>query len=130
MIKTLAIYLVSFLALFFIIYLSQEFFYKQTEISIRFKLWHVNAFFAVISLLICVNIQLLLQIDSLKTKLGFVYLPTIFVKGIFFYLAFKNSILSIELLSFSERLSILIPFLIFLTLEAYFVFKMITKNEQ
>ncbi|NRD18502.1 hypothetical protein HNV08_00465 [Winogradskyella eckloniae] len=128
MIKTVLVYIISFALLFFIISFSQEYLYNDLDVLLRFNLWDINLFLAIASFLICAQLQLLSLIDSIKTKLGFVYLPTFFIKGILFYAAFKSSVFSLETLNTPERLCILIPFLLYLVLEVYFVVKIITKN--
>ncbi|MUU79036.1 DUF6168 family protein [Winogradskyella endarachnes] len=128
MIKTLMIYVIAFALLYFAISFSQDFIYKYIGASIRFNFWDTNLFLAIVSFVICAQIQLFSLLESLKTKLGFVYLPTFFVKGILFYVAFKDSVFGLESLSTPERFCLIIPFLFFLVLEVYFVVKTISKN--
>lgn len=127
MIKTVVVYLISFAVLFLLVHFSQVYISNQLNSVIRFNLWDTNLFFAITSFLICVHFQLFSQIKTLETQLGFIYLPTLFIKGVLFYAAFKDSIFSIEILYTTERLNILIPLLLFLALEVYFVIKIISK---
>lgn len=121
------IYIVSFSVLFLIIHFSQNYILSQIDNSVRFNLWDTNMFLAVASLLICVHFQVFSLVKTLESQLGFIYLPTLFIKGILFYLAFKDSVFSLEILNTTERLSILIPLLLFLGLEVYFIVKIISK---
>lgn len=129
MIKSLVIYITSFSLLFLIIYFSQDFFLNQLNISVRFSLWDTNLFFAITSFVICAHIKFFSSIKSLQPQLGFIYLPTLFIKGIFLFLKFQSSIFSFEFLTFTEKLNLLIPLFLFLGLEVYFVVKIIAKNE-
>ena len=127
MIKVVLIYVMSFAILFFLIYFSQDYLLAQLNATVRFSVWDTNVFLAIISLLICIHFQLFSLIKNLETQLGFIYLPTLFIKGILFYLAFKDSVFNIEILNTTERLSLLIPILLFLGLEVFFVVKIISK---
>ncbi|WP_179334018.1 DUF6168 family protein [Winogradskyella costae] len=127
MIKSLAIYIVSFSILFLIVHFSQDYILSGVKNQIRFSLWDTNMFLAVASLMICVHFQFFSLIKSLKTQLGFIYLPTLFIKGVLFYVAFKDSVFNIEVLNTAEELSILIPLLLFLGMEVFFVVKIISK---
>ncbi|WP_394351695.1 DUF6168 family protein [Winogradskyella ludwigii] len=127
MIKAVLIYVIAFAVLFFLIYFFQEYLLNQLDATVRFSVWDTNIFLAITSLLICIHFQLFSLIKNLETQLGFIYLPTLFIKGILFYLAFKDSVFNIEILNTTERLSLLIPILLFLGLEVFFVVKIISK---
>ncbi len=127
MIKAVLIYVMSFAILFFLIYFSQDYLLSQLNATVRFSVWDTNVFLPLSSLLICIHFQFFSLIKNLETQLGFIYLPTLFIKGILFYLAFKDSVFNIEILNTTERLSLLIPILLFLGLEVFFVVKIISK---
>lgn len=115
--------------LFIIVHFSQELFLNQLGISVRFNFWDTNLFFSIASLVICVHLKFFSFIKSLQPQLGFIYLPTLFIKGVIFFLAFQSSIFDLDVLTSAERLNLLIPLLLFLGLEVFFVVKIITKNE-
>ena len=123
------LYTASFAVLFLIIHFSQEFVLNESNNTVRFNLWDTNVFLVVASLLICVHLKLFSTIKSLQPQLGFIYLPTLFIKGGLFFLAFKSSIFSLETLTMVERLSLLVPLLLFLGLEVFFVVKILAQNE-
>lgn len=127
MIKVLLVYIISFAILFTIIYFSLDYIFSAGNNTIRYNLWDANVFFAVTSLLICVHFQIFSHIKNLETQLGFIYLPTLFIKGFLFYAAFKDSVFQINVWSMAERLGILIPLLLFLGLEVYFIVKILSK---
>jgi hypothetical protein len=68
------------------------------------------------------------NIKSLEPLLGYIYLPTLFIKGILFYLVFKDSVFNIEDLTITERLWLLIPFLIYLFIEVLFIIKILKSK--
>lgn len=129
MIKVLIVYFLSFTVLFLVVQFSQEFILNQLNSTVRFKLWNVNLFFAIASLIICLHFLIFSSIKNLKPQLGFIYLPTLFIKGIIFFVAFRSSIFSLDSLTTAERLNLLIPFLLFLGLEVFFIVKIIRKTE-
>jgi hypothetical protein len=123
------VYIISFLILFIIIQFSQEFFINQLSSLVRFNLWNVNLFFAISSVVICIHFLVFSLIENLKPQLGFIYLPTIFIKGILFFFTFRVTIFNLSALTTTERLNLLIPLLLFLGLEVYFVVKVIRNTE-
>ena len=129
MIKALIVYFLSFTLLFLVVQYFQEFMLNELNSNIRFKLWNTNLFFALSSLIICLHFQFFSSIKSLEPQLGFIYLPTLFIKGVIFFIAFRSSIFSLDSLTKAERLNLLIPLLVFLALEVFFVVKIIRKIE-
>jgi hypothetical protein len=129
MIKSFVIYTVSFLILFLVIHFSQEFIINQLSISVRFNLWDTNLFFAIASLVICLHLKLFSSVKNLQSQLGFIYLPTLFIKGVLFFLMFRTSIFQLDTLEIVERLNLLIPLFLFLGLEVFFILKIITKTK-
>ena len=129
MIKHLAIYIVAFAALFFAIHYSQVEILKLNATVVRFNLWDTNLFFAAASALICIHLKIFSKIEALKPQLGFIYLPTLFIKGGLFFFAFRSTVFSLETLTTAERLSLLLPVLIFLILEVFFVVQILKENE-
>ncbi|MEP5256060.1 DUF6168 family protein [Winogradskyella rapida] len=127
MTKSLFIYIASFTAMFFVLHFAQQGLLQTFNAEVRFSTWDVNMFLAIVSLLICVHLKLFSSIKMLHTQIGFIYLPTLFIKGGLFYAAFKTSIFNIEILTSPERYSLLVPVLLFLGLEVIFVVKILEE---
>ncbi|RCW93538.1 DUF6168 family protein [Winogradskyella arenosi] len=127
MTKSLFIYIASFTAMFFVLHFAQQGLFQMFNAEVRFNTWDVNMFLAIVSLLICVHLKLFANIKMLHTQIGFIYLPTLFIKGGLFYVAFKTSIFNIEILTSPERYSLLVPVLLFLGLEVFFVVKILEE---
>nr|WP_321221254.1 DUF6168 family protein [uncultured Psychroserpens sp.] len=121
MIKKLIVYTLSFAILFAIIHFTQDAILGQTSQKIRFNNYDTNIFFALSSLIICIHFEIFSHIKALQPQLGFIYLPTLFIKGILFFILFKSSIFEAETLKTIERLNLLIPLLLFLALEVFFI---------
>ncbi|WP_370622880.1 DUF6168 family protein [Winogradskyella forsetii] len=117
------------MVLFLIVHFFQDYFLNYSNAIIRFNLWDTNLFFAVASLIICVHLKFFSTIKNLQPQLGFIYLPTLFIKGILFFIMFKSSVFNLDVLSTTERLNLIIPLFLFLGLEVYFIVKIIRKIE-
>lgn len=128
MIKSLLIYTVSFAVLFFIVLHTQNWVLETSNQSVRFSYYDTNLFFVVASGLICVHLKLFSNIKSLQPQLGFIYLPTLFIKGGLFFLGFKDTIFGLEQLTNPERLCLLTSLVAFLVLEVIFVVKILKEN--
>ncbi|TCK67773.1 hypothetical protein DFQ05_1554 [Winogradskyella wandonensis] len=128
MIKSLLIYVVSFAALFFVVLHLQHWLLEANNQSVRFSYYDTNIFFAVASALICIHLQLFSSIKSLQPQLGYIYLPTLFIKGGLFFFSFQDAVFALENLTVSERLCLLSSLLIFLLLEVFFVIKILKQN--
>ncbi|WP_047549385.1 DUF6168 family protein [Psychroserpens sp. Hel_I_66] len=129
MIKSLLLYILAFTLLFVTVHLTQKGILGQNISSIRFSLWNTNLFFAISSLLICIHFLLFSSIKKLRPQLGFIYLPTLFIKGILFFALFKSSIFKLESLSILERVNLLVPLLLFLILEVYFIVRILGEKK-
>jgi len=127
MIKKLIEIILGFGLLFGVVYGLQLYLFTP-NCEIRFDLSATNLFFAVVSAVICLALYVLETRQKFKPQLGFMYLPTLFIKGVLFYIVFRESVFALEQLSVTERLNLLIPFFIFLALEVYFVSKVINKQ--
>lgn len=128
MIKTLLTYTLSFVLLFFAVLHAQDWLLKLNNHIIRFSFYDTTLFFATASAIICLHLKIFSQIKSLQPQLGYIYLPTLMIKGGVFFVAFKSTVFSIEKLSNPERLCLLLPLLIFLVLEVYFVIQILKEN--
>ncbi|MGB1232055.1 MAG: DUF6168 family protein, partial [Winogradskyella sp.] len=76
MIRSISIYIVAFALVFFTIHFTQNYILNTLNESLRFSHWDTNVFLCFVSLLICVHFLFFARIKSLKTQLGFIYLPT------------------------------------------------------
>jgi len=112
---------------FALLYTGQHFLNEFAE-KIRFNVLKIDAFFAVSSWIICLNFLYLERLPKLNQQLGYIYLPTLFIKGILFFLFFQDSIFKIETFQNAERLNLFIPLTLFLILEVYFIAKVLNRK--
>lgn len=79
------------------------------------------------SLGICTLFAYLAFADILKNQLGLIYLAALFIKLIFFAILFKSLLFSEVILPRSDRFSMLVPLIIFLSVEVLFISKILKK---
>lgn len=120
---------VAFATLFGCVYGFQNLILSESLSEIRFSVFDTNVFFAMSSLLICIHFEIFSNIKRLQPQLGFIYLPTLFIKGILFFAMYKSSVFSINSLSATERLNLLVPFLVFLALEVFFITQILSTKQ-
>jgi hypothetical protein len=129
MIKSIFIYFLLFFGIFFLGFSLHENYIVKQSIILTFSLQEVYLFHLVFSLLVCVNLKLFSTVDKIFSQLGFIYLGTLFLKIVLFSAIFYQPIFKEENLSRIARMSLLIPVLIFLLTEAFFVTKILNKKE-
>ncbi|WP_371873544.1 DUF6168 family protein [Seonamhaeicola sp. ML3] len=127
--KTLLIYLIVFVTLFFSANYLHQYILDGSSSVIRFDLKPVYIFFSLFSLFICVVFQFLRLVKKAKDQLGFIYLGTLVLKMIFFSIVFKKEVLDLPDLTKIESINLLIPLFIFLFVEVYFIAKILQQKK-
>lgn len=123
--------LVSCVLVFGLLYLLgyQMHYYYLSHIGFTtsFSLHKVYVFHALFSFLICVFFLFLSKRERFKDQLGFLYLGTFVFKLMTFAVIFSRVLFSTLKFTFEDKLSLLFPLVIFLSLEAYFITKILAK---
>lgn len=122
-------YILVFVTLFIIGFYTHQFLNEYLAIKIAFSLEKIYLFHAFFSAIICINLRVVSTVDKLFPQLGFIYLCTLLIKLILFAIFFYNPIFTLESFSFSEKIALFIPLLIFLLTEAIFVLKIFNKTD-
>lgn len=116
-------YILVFLAVFGLGYFTHSHFIKTdtlfTQLLLKTYIFHF-----VFSTSICIAFHILRK--KLSEQLGYVYLFSVVVKIIIFFSFFYNSVWQVNLPT-NQRVSLLIPMVLFLFFEAYFITKIMTK---
>ncbi|PTX60399.1 hypothetical protein C8N46_10643 [Kordia periserrulae] len=128
MIRQIFIYITAFGLLFFLGDFLHNYYIESQEISLGFSLRKIYAFHAFFSLQLCVVFALLSNNEKLRPQLGFIYLGSFVLKIIIFCIAFYNILFVGQKLSNTQRISLIIPMLVFLILEVHFMIKILNKN--
>lgn len=128
MIKALFLYCVVFFALFFLSFALHEKYIEQNGVLVSFSLLKVYLFHLVFSLLICVNFKFLSVVDKISDQLGFIYFVVLTIKIILFCIIFYQSVFTGERLSNTAAISLIIPMMLFLSVEVFFLVKILNEN--
>lgn len=128
MIKSLLLYTSVFVGVFLIAFGLHKGYLENNQIEVPFSLKKVYLFHLGFSLLICINFKLFSVVNKIFVQLGFIYLVTIVLKFVLFGVIFYQSIFNQENLIQEARISLLIPTILFLSTEAFFVVKILNKN--
>lgn len=127
MIKTLATYLLAFGLLFFTgVYIHVCAFENKIH-EVSFSITTVYLFHAVFSFLLCSVFRMLSNTAKWKDQLGFVYIGALVFKLVLFCVLFSSFLFGQEPFTYTERLSMLLPVVIFLLPEVYFIYKILMK---
>ncbi|WP_343328347.1 DUF6168 family protein [Polaribacter staleyi] len=128
MIKSILVFSIVFFTLFLLSLTIHQYFIEEQQITLPYSLKKVYLFHLAFSLLICTNFLIFSRVPKIFEQLGFIYLGTILLKLTLFSIIFYKSIFPENELSFSERLSLFIPAIVFLLTEAVFVAKILKKK--
>jgi len=101
-----------------LLYLGHSFLLAHFGESISFALRSVYYFNALACVIICICVELLFT--RLPSQVGYAYLASIFIKIGLFVLIFKNTLFPDGEFPMSERLSIVVPMMVFLIVEAVY----------
>jgi hypothetical protein len=129
MIRSIIAYTAIFFCIFIVSFSLHEYLLDEREIILPFSLKKAYLFHLGFSLIICTNFQAISKVEKIFDQLGYIYLGTILLKLITFIAIFYKSIVTEEILPFITRISLLIPMIIFLLLEAIVVAKILKKNQ-
>lgn len=129
MIKNFITYTLTCISLYILGLFLHNTYLETKAILLPFSLQKIYLFHSGFSLIVCVNLLVLSNVNKILDQLGFIYLGTILLKIVLFSIIFYKSIITNEILEISARISLIIPLLIFLLTEAFFVVRILQKKE-
>lgn len=97
--------------------------------NIRFSISGVYVFHTFFSFLLCSVLLALGKYEKWQSQLGFLYLGALILKVVLFSAIFSASLFGQEVLTQTEKLSLLIPVFIFLVPEVYFIAQILSKMD-
>lgn len=121
MTRRIILFVALALVLFLINYFGLSFGLEGNQEAPRFSILSVCLFHLIASVLVYVIEEL--AIETVPSQAGVAYLALVFIKMGIFIMVFSSSILSTEGMYMSEKLVLIIPFLLNLFLEGFFVAK-------
>lgn len=126
MTKRIALFIAVVIAVFFMSYFGHQFVINNNQIAHSYSLFSVYLFHIIASIIIYVLLELVAE--HLPTNAGYAYLALTFIKMGFFVLIFQKVVFGETSLSQPERISLVVPLFLFLTLEAVFAGKLLNSK--
>lgn len=114
------------LFLFVLVYLGLTLVTDEQELTVPYSILGVCVFHAIASVLTYGIVVAVFK--YLPSQAGYAYLAAVFIKLGLFVLVFQSAVFSEEALSFSQRLPLVIPFILFLFTEIYALFKLLNES--
>ncbi|GAB3330119.1 hypothetical protein GCM10027429_06890 [Marivirga atlantica] len=125
MTKRLLSFALAVVVLSVLLYLGHSFLLTSFDESISFTLSGIYYFNAAACIMICASAEFLSV--KLPSQVGYAYLASIFIKIGLFTLIFKEVLLTEGEFPMSERLSIVVPMMVFLVIEAVYCGRLMNK---
>ncbi len=126
MIKRIFVVLAVVVLTFCITYFTNTYFLEARDTISLIPLLSIYVFNAVSCAIIYILVELVLK--SLPNSAGYAYMALMMVKLGLLLLIFKNSLFPEQPLSKIDKLSLLIPFFVFLIIEAIFIGKLLNNK--
>lgn len=126
MLKRLLVFHLLIISLSTGLFFTHQAFLFSKSISLSFLLSQVYIFNILSTAIICITAELLNK--KLPTQVGYAYLATVFVKMGFFVLIFKDVIFNDSGFLMTDRLSMVIPTMLFLIIEAVYCGRLMNKQ--
>lgn len=127
MIKTITVYLVSFLVLCFLSYYIHSNSFVDFSKTSPIPLDALYLFHTLFTFLLTLVLSIVLFSKKLEGQLGFLYLASMVLKIILFCIVFKADIFTTQSFTNSQSLNLLIPMALALFFEILFLSKLLNK---
>ncbi len=126
MIKRILAYLLIVLIVFLLVYFTHQFILESQQLKLSYSLLNVYMFNAVASVLVYLCVELIA--DSLPNQAGYAFLACVFLKIGFFVLIFQAAVFPEIKLAFFQRISLMLPFGLFIIIEAIGLAKLLNSK--
>ena len=126
MIKRILIYISIVLLVFIVVFFTHQFVLDSKRLVLSYSLLNIYLFNAIVSVIIYACIELVAE--KLPSQASYAFLACIFLKIGFFVMLFQVAIFPEEKLELFQRLSLLIPFSLFIIIEATGVMKLLNSK--
>ncbi|MBL3657745.1 DUF6168 family protein [Fulvivirga sediminis] len=125
--KRLLIFFIVLMGISVAMYSLQIYVLSSGNYNLHFELMPVYIFHFIATLLVCVLIEAISSI--MPNQAGYAYLGSIFIKIGLFLLIFKDALFMEEGMNKPEKLSIVIPMLIFLMIESVYCGRLLNAQQ-
>ena len=127
MLKTILGYVVSFGLMLLLGFSAHQTILNTLGKTLDFSLLNIYLFHAVFSFAICALLLALSKLPQFRSQLGFIYLGGLLLKLLVFAGLFQGIVLRESPMSNASSISLLIPIALFLSLEVYFIAKLLRR---
>jgi len=126
MIKRILTYLSIILLVFVVVFFAHQYVLDSKQLVLSYSLLNVYLFNAIASIIIYGCIELVAE--KLPSQAGYAFLACVFLKIGFFVVIFQATVFSEVRLELFQRLSLMIPFFLFIVIEAVGVAKLLNSK--
>jgi len=126
MIKRILTYLSIILLAFVVVFFTHQYVLDSKQLVLSYALLSVYLFNVIASIIIYACIELVAE--KLPSQAGYAFLACVFLKIGFFVMLFQATIFSEVKLPLYSRLSLIIPFFLFIIIEAVGVAKLLNSK--
>jgi len=126
MIKRILSYLLIVVAVFVVVFFTHQYVLDSKQLVLSYSLLNVYLFNAIASIIIYGCIELVAE--KLPSQAGYAFLACVFLKIGFFVVLFQATVFSEVKLELFQRLSLMIPFFLFIIIEAVGIAKLLNSK--
>lgn len=126
MIKRILIYLSVIALVFVVVFFTHQYVLEYKQLVLSYSLLNVYLFNAIVSIIIYGCIELVAE--KLPSQAGFAFLACVFLKIGFFVVLFQTTVFPEIKLEMFQRLSLMIPFFLFIVIEAVGIAKLLNSK--
>ena len=126
MIKRIVSYLLIVVAVFVVVFFTHKYILDSKQLVLSYSLLNVYLFNAIASIVIYGCIELVAE--KLPSQAGYAFLTCVFLKIGLFIVLFQATVFSEVKLELFQRLSLMIPFFLFIIIETIGVGKLLNSK--
>ncbi len=126
--KHIITYLLGFGIIFVLGFSAHQFLLAKIMAQSPIDITNLYLFFGIFSFLLCVILYLLSKTEKFKDQLGFLYLVSVVLKIVAFSFVFSVHIFSERSFSNQENANLLIPMVLNILLEVFFMSKILNNT--
>jgi len=126
MIKRILSYLLIVIAVFVVVFFTHQYVLDSKQLVLSYSLLNVYLFNAIASTIVYGCVELVAE--KLPSQAGYAFLACVFLKIGFFVLLFQATIFPEVKLEVFQRLSLMIPFFLFIIIEAVGIAKLLNSK--
>ena len=126
MIKRILTYLSIIILVFIVVFYAHQYVLESKQLVLSYSLLNVYLFNAIASVIIYFCIEVVAE--KLPSQAGYAFLACVFLKIGFFVVLFQATVFSEVKLELFQRLSLMIPFFLFIIIEAVGVAKLLNSK--